>query len=258
VVVRNKFSADINITQTAKWLNGYHYTTMNKLHTFAISHYCERARWGLDHAKKPYEEVQWVAGFHKKPIQRLTKNGTNVPILETPSAVIEGSGAILDWCLGPSAEPEFEAHCEQTLGVLVRQFTYAATLRRVDSGVKDSLFTGGSAWQNSLMKAIWPIAIGAIEKQLKAYQNLIPELGNKLNTEFSDIEMRLNKKQFLVGTSLSRTDITVASLIAPIARPRQRPIYGTIQYLEPAQIFIKAWEQRPLFQWARATYESNR
>jgi glutathione S-transferase len=231
---------------------------MNTLHTFAISHYCERARWGLDHAKTPYSEVQWVAGFHKRPIKKLSKSGTNVPILETPRAVIDGSGAILDWCLGVSAEPELEAHYAETLGGLVRQFTYAATLRRADSGVKNCLFTGGSAWQNSLMKAIWPISIGIIEKQLNAYQNLIPELGEKLHQEFSAIEKQLGNRQFLIGKSFSRTDITVASLLAPIARPQQRPIYGATQYLEQAQIFTKAWQQRPLFQWVRATYASNR
>jgi Glutathione S-transferase, N-terminal domain len=60
------------------------------------SHYCERARWALDHKRVAYTEVPWAVGCHVPLAKRLAP-ATTLPILVTGETVIQGSDRILDW-----------------------------------------------------------------------------------------------------------------------------------------------------------------
>src|SRR5512133_2030029 len=67
-----------------------------RLYVLPPSHYCERARWALDHMGLGYTEGRWVVGVHAVRARRIAK-GTTIPILLAGSDVIQGSGLILDW-----------------------------------------------------------------------------------------------------------------------------------------------------------------
>src|SRR3712207_676399 len=99
------------------------------------SHYCERARWGLDHMGVAYREERWAVGCHVPLAKRLAP-ATTLPILDTGREVIQGSGRILDWTGMPGGDAEVEDRFERGIGVLVRQYIYAATLGDADSGVR--------------------------------------------------------------------------------------------------------------------------
>ena len=60
------------------------------------SHYCERARWALDHAGVAYTEDRWGVGLHV-PLAKRLMAGTGLPILDTGAEIIQGSDRILDW-----------------------------------------------------------------------------------------------------------------------------------------------------------------
>lgn len=45
-----------------------------KLYQFAISHYCAKIRWALDHKGLNHETVNLVPGQHVKTIRKLSAN----------------------------------------------------------------------------------------------------------------------------------------------------------------------------------------
>ncbi len=235
------------------------------LHTFACSHYCERARWGLQHMGIAFKEVQHVAGFHKQSIFQLTGQST-LPVLQLNKSdqlknrpdVVSGSGAILDWSMGPSPDPAFEQRCEADLGLLVRQFTYAAGLRQPNSKLKEMLLCGGPGWQLAAMKLAWPLVVPIMEKQMGAYADKLPTIGQELDALLTTLDARLANKPYFNGSSFSRVDITVATLLAPLARPSQMPLYLPVQFLPQAQTWMKRWGELPILEWTRQIYNQHR
>lgn len=69
---------------------------MLKLYTFTISHFSEKARWGLDFAGLDFTEKALLPGPHLVVTRRLAPR-SEVPILVDDRRVVQGSGAILDY-----------------------------------------------------------------------------------------------------------------------------------------------------------------
>ena len=65
-------------------------------------------------------------------------------------------------------------------------------------------------------------------------------------------------RSFLSGDTLSRVDITAASLLAPLVQPEQHPAYSDIQIGPKVAAACKQWEQQTCLQWTRAIYQKNR
>src|ERR1700744_578149 len=98
-----------------------------RLYVLPPSHYCERARWALDHMGLVYTEERWAVGVHAWRARGMAK-GTTLPILVAGPDVIQGSGFILNWTGMQGSAPALEQRFEERIGVLVRQFIYAGTL----------------------------------------------------------------------------------------------------------------------------------
>lgn len=69
---------------------------MLRLVTIPISHYCEKARWALDRARLPYEEVAVLPGAHLLTTRKYHRKGT-VPVLVHEGGGIGESTEILRW-----------------------------------------------------------------------------------------------------------------------------------------------------------------
>lgn len=68
-----------------------------KLYQFAISHYCEKARWALDHKGLSYEAISLLPGQHINTIRKLTGADSSVPVLDHDGHRVQGSKAIIDY-----------------------------------------------------------------------------------------------------------------------------------------------------------------
>jgi len=66
------------------------------LYVFAISHYCEKARWTLDYLGIDYELRHVAPGEHGQIAKKLGAPRTSVPYLSTGDEVIQGSADIID------------------------------------------------------------------------------------------------------------------------------------------------------------------
>ena len=203
-------------------------TPSPRLFVLPPSHYCERARWALDRMDVAYTEEPWAVGLHA-PLARRVAPRTTLPILHTGREVIQGSGRILDWTGMPGTDPDLEERFESRIGVLVRQFLYAAVLHDPRSGVRDILLEGVPRPQARLARLAWPVTCCLMIAGMNARPTLIPDLEEKLAVELDWFDGRIGDRGHLVGDRLGRADITAASLLAPLGdRPPVRLTSGSM------------------------------
>ena len=61
------------------------------LYVFAISHYCEKARWALEYLGVEYEIRYLAPGIHIKVARKLGAAGTSLPMLPVAGRGLQGS-----------------------------------------------------------------------------------------------------------------------------------------------------------------------
>ena len=71
--------------------------TPPQLYVFAISHYCEKARWALDYLGVEYEIKYLAPGLHAELMTSLGADGTSLPVLVNDGELIQGSSTIISW-----------------------------------------------------------------------------------------------------------------------------------------------------------------
>ena len=64
-----------------------------RLITFPLSHFCEKARWALDHAGLSYEELGYPPAVHKAHV--VSRGSTTVPVLVSPEGTLRESTDIV-------------------------------------------------------------------------------------------------------------------------------------------------------------------
>src|SRR6516165_7266581 len=69
---------------------------MMKLYQFTFSHYCEKARWALDHKGIAYQPINLLPGSHLRTVRRLTPD-RGLPVLLDDATVIQDSSAIITY-----------------------------------------------------------------------------------------------------------------------------------------------------------------
>jgi glutathione S-transferase len=231
--------------------------TQARLYTLSPSHFCERARWGLDHAQIPFEEVRWAVGLHVPLAKRLAP-ATSLPILDTGSAVIQGSGTVLDWTGLAGGDPDLEGRFEQRIGPLVRRYIYSATLHNRRSGIRELLLDGVPATQKVLGTLMWPVTRRLMRAGMNTRPELVPRLERELEAELDWFEARLGSRDHLDGDGLGRADITAASLLAPLARPEACPLYRRARLPSAVEATVRRWSERPSMRWVMQTYAEHR
>ncbi len=210
-----------------------------RLLTIPISHYCERARWALEHVGLDYEEEQHLQMFHYRPVRR-SGGGKSVPVLVTDDGrVLDDSSDIVRFADGqapgdrrlypddPSARDAVlaieRAHAEP-LGVESRRIMYDHFFRwgRLALG-----FNGGQAPRHERVLA-W-IAFPFFERYARGYLEVNPSSVStaleRVRRILDDVETRLaDGRPFLAGDRFTAADLTFACMAAPLVSPEP---YGT-------------------------------
>lgn len=221
------------------------------------SHYCERARWGLEHAGVAYEEERLAVGLHV-PLTKKLSPSSQLPILVAGDDIVQGSGKILDWAGLTGGSPEIERRFEMRIGVLVRQFVYAATLSDPASGVRACLFDQVPAWQAVIGRVMWPVTRQIMVKAMRARSDLLPGLCDDMAKELDWFEAELASGHLDLTGGFGRTEITAASLLAPLARPAELPLYGRVTLPGPIEDIVAGWRERPGLRFVREVYALHR
>ena len=243
------------------------------LYLFAISHFCEKARWALDYLSIDYELRHVAPGEHRQIAMQLGAPASSVPYLGVGKQVIQGSADIIDWaddaatlenrCLMPAADPAtcqmIEQRIDDIAGVHVRRLYYSEALVQYPETVRPLFTRDLPLTKNLLTRIAWgKICKVMIERM---------DLGMRQGQESRDIvereldwidDLLSDGRTYLVDNAFSRADLAVASLLAPLALPPEHPTYGQLTHPPNLAAVVTDWGQRPSLTWTRDMYAQHR
>lgn len=206
-----------------------------RLITIPISHYCEKARWGMERLGLEYQEERHLQGFHYPRTLWLSHN-PNVPVLIDNSQVIADSTAILkhlDRYAPGSARlypettaarqrvEELEDLFDETLGVESRRWFYFHFLPNANEaisfasqGVPD-IERSIALWAFPLMRryALWLLMVS--DHTVKAGLVRAYKIVQKTDVLLAD------GRPFLVDDAFSAADLTLACMMVPFVLPEE-------------------------------------
>jgi glutathione S-transferase len=232
-------------------------TTPVRLYVLPPSHFCERARWGLDHVGVRYVEEAWAVGPHLVRARRVAPK-TSLPILLAGAQIIQGSGHILDWAGLATKDADVERRFVIKIGPLVRRYIYSATLTDPASNMREILLSGVPRVQGALGRLMWPITRRLMISAMDARPERLAELETRLSAELDWFDILVEERRYLVGSTFGRTDITAASLLAPLARPIACPLYQKGVLPPRLEDTLARWSERPSLRWVEQVYTRHR
>jgi glutathione S-transferase len=240
-----------------------------RLSIFAISHYCEKARWALDFYGFEYA-VQYLApGLHGRYAKRLGLPVSSLPILEVDDEVIQGSSAIIDWAEKhtmrevalcreqPAAVAATEQRLDAIIGVQIRRYFYSEALVSYPHTVRP-IFTRDLTGMSRLFVLL---AWSRIRGMMIARMDLGPaqqeDACTRIEAELDWLDDLLaDGRTYLHGSALSRADITAASLIGPLVQPPDLDV--ALQLPPRVSADLVRWRERPVLQWVERIYREHR
>ena len=200
---------------------------MRTLYQFPLSHFCEKARWLLDHKELEYVAQNLTPGVHRAFAQ--LKTGQNkLPILRDDQQWIADSSRIalyLDQCypehaLFYSSEKlkkqilQIDARAAE-LGMYVRRWGLA---HMVASDESMDILIGEKGYLRRFEKYTKPILKTLLSKGYELEPDKVADAQVQMDliiAEFNQILIE-NHGRYLVGKRLTLADIAVCSMLAPV------------------------------------------
>jgi glutathione S-transferase len=205
-----------------------------RLLTIPISHYCERARWALDHAAIDYDEEQYLQLLSWFPAVRAGGRRT-LPVLRCDDEVLADSGDIVRWASARAARPlypdgarradieAFEREIADGFGLEARRFTYAWFFRCLDALFP---YNAGSVSpvQDRVMRAALPLAKRFARRYLDLREAPVRAAEVAVRRTMDRVAARLHDgRPYLFGDAFTAADLTFATLASLCVLP---PQYG--------------------------------
>jgi glutathione S-transferase len=226
-------------TSSASLAKGHTQTAVLRLVTIPISHYCEKARWGLERAGMPYREEPHVQGIHRLAARRAGGRGT-VPVLVTPQGAIADSAEILEWIDAripaerrlfppePERLAEVRALCarlDEVLGPAGRRLIYVHMLAQREL-MLDFNNQGVPRWEDRALRLGWPLAVGFVSSALGIRPGVEVQDEEIVWRELDHVAGLLGDgRPYLLGERFGAADLTFAALCAPVLLPTD---YGVV------------------------------
>jgi glutathione S-transferase len=209
-----------------------------RLITIPPSHYCEKARWGLEKAGVPYTEEGHPPLFHRRAVKKRG-GGQTTPVLVAGNRVLPDSTDILQFIDGEHAEEwrpyptdpelrvkvdELEELFDAKLGPQTRRLAYYHLLQHHDLFMM-SVLAGVTGVERKLFKIVAPVV-----KKLMRLGMRIDDAGAERSLEYIEgvfatvDELLSDGRSYLVGEDFGAADLTFAALAAPVLLPEN---YGS-------------------------------
>jgi len=244
---------------------------MLRLITIPISHYCDKARWGLERAGLSYQEEGHLQLFHYAATLRAGGSLT-APVLVCPDGALSESTDILRWIhrrcpeatLYPAAlqnEVEsLERRFDEELGPSGRLIMYEAMLAAPELAQRYAA-TNTPRWQQRVLRNTFPIARRLLARRLDVNCESVMEARGTFLRLFDSVQRRLTDgRPFLTGDCFTAADLTFAALSASLTLPPEYgvPLPKTVELPTKYRLQVEACREHPAGAFALRMYRKLR
>jgi glutathione S-transferase len=244
-----------------------------KLYIFVHSHFCEKGRWTLSHHGIDFEPAYLAPGMHMAFAKKHKLPSTSLPILRVNGEMIQGSSSIIDWAEAKCAEPErslaptadadkcleLEKRLDDVLGVHVRRFYYSEALIEYPGRVRQVFSKDLSFFPKILLRGMWPMVRKRMIEMMDLGTEQREDSKRVIEEELDWLDETLSDgRGYLLGDKFSRADLTAASLLAPIVRPKEHPVYNKVSMPPKMTTDMEKWSDRQSIKWVRDIYKKHR
>lgn len=204
-----------------------------RLITIPMSHYCEKARWGLERLHIPYYEERHLQVFHYPRTYWVSK-GPNVPVLIDNKQVIIDSTNILkhlDQYASPDMKlyPDNKKECarvdemedmfDEIIGVESRRWVYYHFQYRPLQALRTA-GQGTPFIEKLLIPLAFPFVMLLIKTLLKPSKINVDRGLDKIRNIIKKTDKMLSDKNpYLLGSVFTAADLSLASMLAPLVMP---------------------------------------
>lgn len=245
---------------------------MRTLYQFPLSHYCEKARWLLDHKELDYVAHNLIPGFHRAFAQ--LKTGQNLlPILKDQKKWIAQSTPIALYL-----DDQYPEHAllrrdvymhdraleidkiADELGVHVRRWSLGQALTHGDEPLE--IMMGEQGYLRQFEKFSKPILKTLVTKSYQLSSDKIAQSKQRMDELIIILNDRLieNFGRYMVSDRLGLADIAVCSMLAPILELPNTP--WEMDSFEQEASELKDYQayllSLPLGQYIQRIYETER
>ena len=240
------------------------------LYQFAISHYCEKARWALDHKKVAYQIKNLLPGLHILALRGKVED-TSLPVLRINGKYIQGSDQIIDvleqiitaYPLTPTNPMQrddaqyWESFATTELAAPYGVFYYSHMLEYPH--LLRQRYSQNGPWYTPFFFAL---TFNRICQRLREMYNITNSSANqareRIEAALQKLQQHLQSRTYLVGNQFSRADLSVAALLSPLARPAQMATYRSNVYPDVINEFQAQFDGSSVMQWVRQIYQTHR
>lgn len=201
---------------------------MRILYQFPLSHFCEKARWLLDHKELDYVAHNLIPGVHRAFAQ--LKTGQNrLPILKDQDHWISDSTEIALYLDDVYPEHsllrsdiqqrdlalEINALANE-LGRHVRRWVLAHSLAKSEESLE--ILIGEKGYLRQFEKYSKPIIKAMLSKGYQLNEDKVADSKQRIDALVGELNQRLieNHGRYFVGQRLGLADIAVCSMLAPL------------------------------------------
>ncbi len=245
---------------------------MRTLYQFPLSHFCEKARWMLDHKELEYAAHNLTPGFHRA-FAKLKTGQYKLPILLDGEQWIADSTQIAFFL-----DQKYPEHAlifsdlelrnkvlqinnlANDLGRHVRRWGLSELLKNNDQSL--DILIGEKGYLRQFEKYSKPLIKALVSKGYGLKTNEVYHSKEKLDQTIEQLNQILieNKARYLVGDRLSLADIAICSMLAPLLIIENTP-WEQEQTTNLSQQFLdykQQLENLPLGQYVLRIYATER
>lgn len=239
---------------------------------FPHSHYCEKARWALDHKGIPFQATAIMPGYHVRTVRKIAPK-TSVPVLIDGEKVVQGSSEIIDYLeqkhpndsLTPkdteqhNACLEIERNADKRLGIPLRQILYSGLLPHTRF-IRHCFTHPMPGHKQLIFTMLYPLLRRKIYGVYVKSDAEVEQAKAQFEIEMAKTEKKLSQRRYLVGEQFSRADLSVASMLSLLVMPDEHPFpWRAIPIPDPqTQAFYDAYQDHPVCEWVREVYREHR
>ncbi len=237
------------------------------LYQFPISHFCEKIRWALDFKNIAHTKKTLLPGLHSKKIKSLT-NQYSVPVLQHHNLYVHDSSKIISYLeehfsdnpLNPDDTEtlqkalDWENFADESIGPQVRVLMYHYLLQ--EPKIVSKFFTKSGPFYGPLfVKLVFPKLEKAMRRHMRINIESATQAKELLYRSLDKVLEGLGSSNYLVGENFSRADLSIASLLAPLAMPSG---YGLTKPELPHELnkILETFESR--LTWMQKMYSMHR